>query len=120
MKTPFYVSLAAGLLLAGCGGDSSQSGNAAATNAASTGSTPLTAPADYVGALGKAKQLAEKTSDLATLNQAVQMFHVEKGRFPKDLDELVSEKYIPKVPPAPYGMKLAYDATTGKVSMVKQ
>jgi hypothetical protein len=118
MKTPFYLSLTATLLLVGCGGESDKS--ATATNTTSTGSTPLSAPADYVGALGKAKQTAEKTADTATLNQAIQMFNVEKGRYPKDLNELVAEKYIPKVPPAPYGMKLDYDPTSGKVKVVKQ
>jgi hypothetical protein len=122
MKMPFYLSITASLLLVGCGGESDKSATATATatNTASSGSTPLTAPADYVGALGKAKQTAEKTADTATLNQAIQMFNVEKGRYPKDLDELVTEKFIPKIPPAPYGMKLDYDATSGKVKVVKQ
>ena len=48
------------------------------------------------------------------------MFNVEKGRNPKDLDELVTEKYLPKLPAAPYGMKLVYDAAAGKVKVVKQ
>lgn len=118
MKTLFSFSIAASLLLVGCGGQSDKP--AESTNAASSGTTPLSAPADYVGALGKAKQAAEKTVDTASLNQAVQMFNVEKGRFPKDLNELVAEKYISKLPPAPYGMKLDYDAASGKVKVVKQ
>jgi len=118
MKTPFFLSITASLLLVGCGGQSDKP--AEATNATPSGTTPLSAPADYVGALGKAKQAAEKTVDTATLNQAIQMFNVEKGRFPKDLNELVTEKYIPKLPPAPYGMKLDYDAASGKVKVVKQ
>ena len=118
MKTPFFLSITASLLLVGCGGQSDKP--AEATNATSSGTTPLSAPADYVGALGKAKQAAEKTVDTASLNQAVQMFNVEKGRFPKDLNELVTEKYISKLPPAPYGMKIEYDATSGRVKVVKQ
>jgi hypothetical protein len=118
MKTPLFLSIAAGLLLSGCGGQSDKS--TTATNTTSSGSTPLSAPADYLGALGKAKQTAEKTVDTTTLNQAIQMFNVEKGRYPKDLNELVTEKYIPKLPPAPYGMKLEYDAASGKVKVVKQ
>jgi hypothetical protein len=118
MNTPFFLSIATSLLLVGCGGQSDKP--AAATNTTTSGSTPLSAPADYVGALGKAKQAAEKTVDTATLNQAIQMFNVEKGRFPKDLNELVTEKYVPKLPPAPYGMKLDYDPASGKVKVVKQ
>ena len=118
MKTIFCVSLAASLFLVGCGESCNQPGQA--TNGAASSSNPLNAPAAYVGALGKAKQTAVKTADTATLNQAIQMFNVEKGRNPKDLDELVTEKYLPKLPAAPYGMKLVYDAAAGKVKVVKQ
>ncbi len=118
MKAPVYLLLAAGLVLAGCG-DSGDKTAAQSTNAA-TGSSPLSAPADYVGALGNSKQKAVKTADTATLDQAIQLFNVEKGRNPKDLNELVSEKYIPKLPDAPYGMKLDYDAAAGKVKVVPQ
>jgi hypothetical protein len=118
MKTSFCLSLAASLLLIGCGGSSDKP--AQPTNGATGGSSPLSAPADYVGALGKAQQAAVKTVDTTSLNQAIQMFNVEHGRNPKDLNELVAEKYIPKIPAAPYGMKLEYDATAGKVKVVKQ
>jgi ABC-type Fe3+-hydroxamate transport system substrate-binding protein len=118
MKMSFCVSLVASLFLAGCGGSSEKP--AQPTNGAASSSSPLSAPADYVGALGKAQQAAAKTADTATLNQAIQMFNVEHGRNPKDLNELVEGKYIPKIPAAPYGMKLDYDATTGTVKVVKQ
>jgi hypothetical protein len=118
MKTPFYLSIAASLLLVGCGGDSDKA--SATTNTTSSGSTPASAPADYIGALGKAKQTAEKTVDSARVNEAIQMFNAEKGRNPKDLNELVAEKYLPGIPPAPYGMKMVYDPASGKVSIVKQ
>ncbi len=48
------------------------------------------------------------------------MFNVENGRNPKDLNELVEKKFIPRIPAAPYGMKLEYDAATGKVKVVNQ
>ena len=118
MKTSFCISLAASLLLIGCGGSSDKQPKT--TNGAAGGSSQLSAPADYVGALGKAQQTAVKTVDTASLNQAIQMFNVENGRNPKDLNELVEKKFIPKIPAAPYGMKLEYDAATGKVKVVKQ
>ena len=46
------------------------------------------------------------------------MFNVEKGRNPKDLNELVRRSSFPKIPAAPYGMKLEYDAAAGKVKVV--
>jgi hypothetical protein len=117
MKTLFCFCLAVSLFLIGCGGGSDKP--AQPTNA-TAGSSPLSAPADYVGALGKAKQTAVKTVDTASLNQAIQMFNVENGRNPKDLNELVEKKFIARVPAAPFGMKLEYDATAGKVKAVKQ
>ena len=118
MKLSFCVSLTAGMLLIGCGGSSDKAPQP--TNGAASGSSPLSAPADYVGALGKAQQAAVKTVDVTSLNQAIQLFNVENGRNPKDLNELVQGKFIPKIPEAPYGMKLEYDATAGKVKVVKQ
>ena len=118
MKRFFCLSLAAGLVLIGCG--ESPDKPSQPTNGAASGSSPLSAPADYVGALGKAQQTAVKTVDTTSLNQAIQMFNVEHSRYPKDLNELVEGKFIPKIPAAPYGMKLEYDATTGKVKVVKQ
>ena len=118
MKSSFCLSLAASLLLLGCGQSTDKP--AQPTNGEAGGGSPLSAPADYVGALGKAQQLAVKTLDTTSLNQAIQMFNVENGRNPKDLNELVEKKLIPKIPDAPRGMKLDYDATAGKVKAVPQ
>lgn len=118
MKRSFCLAMAASLCLIGCGEGSGKPGQP--TNSAAGGSSPLSAPADYVGALGKAQQAAVKTVDTTSLNQAIQLFNVEHGRNPKDLNELVEEKFIPKIPAAPYGMKLEYDAAAGKVKVVKQ
>jgi hypothetical protein len=118
MKTLFCFSLAASLFLIGCGESSDKPGQA--TNSVAGSGNPLNAPADYLGALSKAKQTAVKTTDTASLNQAIQMFGVDQGRNPKDLNELVEKKYIAKIPAAPNGMKLDYDATAGKVKVVPQ
>jgi hypothetical protein len=125
MKTSLFLSVVAGLLVVGCDESSSPTGqttNAAAgeNSLSAPGENPLTAPVDYLDAVGKAKQSAVKTVDVTSLNQAIQMFHVDNGRFPKDLNELVAEKFIPQIPKAPYGMKIVYDANSGKVKVVKQ
>ena len=114
----YFVSSLAVLLLLGC--DQKSQPTAGTTNAASSGGSVLTAPVDYLRAAGKAQQSAVKTVDTASLNQAIQLFNVEKGRNPKDLNELVKEKFIPQIPAAPYGTKLVYDAESGKVSVVKE
>jgi hypothetical protein len=117
MKLPFYISVLGALLLVGCGND--QSKPVQGTNSAAAGS-PLDAPGGYVGALSRAQNTAVKTIDTTSLDEAVQMFNVQEGRLPKDLNELVEKKLIGKLPPVPFGMKLDYDAATGKVSVVKQ
>ena len=118
MKRSFCLSVTASLLLIGCGQSNDQPGQP--TNGAAGGSSPLSAPADYVGALGRAQQTAVKTVDTTSLNQAIQMFNVDNGRNPKDLNELVEKKVIPSIPAVPYGMKLEYDAVEGKVKVVRQ
>jgi hypothetical protein len=118
MKKCFCLSLAASLVLMGCGECCNKPSDG--TNSAAGGGNPLNAPADYVGALGKAQQSAVKTVDTTSLNQAIQLFNVENGRNPKDLSELVEKKFIPKIPDAPRGMKLDYDAAAGKVKVVQE
>jgi hypothetical protein len=111
MKASISLFALAALLLAGCG----QSGSSG-----SAGNSPANASADYVGALGRSQAKAVGVIDLASLKQAIQMFNVNEGRYPKDLKELADSKLISKVPDAPNGMKISYDAATGNVSLVPE
>jgi hypothetical protein len=116
------ISVAAGCLLSGCGESKSESpppSSSKATNASSGGSL-LTAPVDYLNAAAKGEQSAIKTVDTTSINKAIDLFNVDKGRFPKDLNELVAEKYLPEIPPVPHGTMLVYDANAGKVTVAKQ
>jgi hypothetical protein len=117
MKNLSLLSALIGLFVIGCGDNSSKS--ASGTNTA-TGGSVLTAPVDYLGAAAKAQQNAVKTIDTTSLDKSIQLFNVEKGRNPKDLNELVSEKYIKEIPTPPYGTKIDYDPSSGRVSVVKQ
>jgi hypothetical protein len=116
MKIPTCILVLTVSFLAGCGDNKATHGPVSATNSSSA--NPLNAPADYLGGLANAQNRAIKTVDIASLNQAIQMFNVSEGRFPKDLNELVEKKLIAKIPDAPYGMKLQYDATAGTVTVV--
>jgi hypothetical protein len=106
--------LAAVAAVAGCGkkeepkkpADTTSSGN------------PLTAPVDYLGAVGKAKTTVSKNLDLANVSQAIKMFEAAEERLPKSLNELVEKGYLPKLPVAPQGQKLSYDANTGQIKVV--
>jgi hypothetical protein len=116
-----FLSVVATGLLLGCGSKSnSTAANSTNSVADSNSAGMLTAPVDYLRAINKGKQDAIKTVDTASLDKAIQMFNLEQGHNPKDLDELVQKKYIPTIPAAPYGMKLVYDASSGSVSVQKQ
>src|SRR6187549_2940709 len=104
------ILLVSAFFLAGC--SDKQNSPSATTNAASSGGSVLTAPVDYLDAVARAKTTAEKTVDTVSLNNAIQMFRVEQGRNPTSLDELVKEKVIPRLPTAPYGMKIVYDTNS--------
>ena len=115
MKTPFLFAFAACVLVTGCGDKSAKP--SAETN---TASSVITAPVDYLGAVGQAQKHAVGTIDMVSINQAIQFFQTEHGRYPQDLNELVKEKFLVRVPAAPYGTKIVYDPTTGQVKVVKQ
>src|SRR5947209_14577015 len=117
MKRIVSFLLLAGLALSGCGKKEAKS-TAASTNESYSTGNPVTAPVDYLGAVAKAKKSAEKTVETVSLNQAVQQFSVAEGRYPKDLDELVAEKYLPRLPDPAYAMKFTYYAQTVEVKVV--
>ncbi len=106
-------------ILTGCDSKKKQETKNPPENSYSSGN-PLTAPVDYIGTVGKAKGTAEKVIDTASMSRHIQMFYAAEGRFPTDLKELVKEKYIPNVPPAPHGMKFFYDSATGDFKIVKE
>lgn len=81
--------------------------------------TQSTNPADINNPLVNAKRTADKTIDVSYLNQALQLFNVQEGRYPKTLDEL-TPKYVAQLPQPPLGYKLNYDAAKGEVTVVRQ
>jgi hypothetical protein len=110
------IFLAGAFIIGGCGKEQPPPAPAAAP--APAASEPNRD--GYLGTLVKGQQVAVKGIDTAALNQEVQLFNVQEGRLPKDLNELVTMHYLGKLPDAPVGMKLNYDATQGKVTVVPQ
>jgi hypothetical protein len=119
MKIWLPVSVALAVVLTGCGGSSNET-PPATTNAATSGGSLVDAPTDYLKSAANAKHSADKSIDLTALNKALELFNVQEGRFPKDLDELVAKKYIPVLPPLPAGMKFEYDAKNGTAKLSPQ
>jgi len=121
MRYLLPLCVACVLTITGCGDSSASKGPAAGgTNTNSSTGSPLTAPVDYLDSINKGQRSAERTVDTASITKAIELFHVENGRFPKDLNELVTEKFLPQIPTPPRGMKITYDAGTGKVKVVAQ
>jgi len=110
----FFILAATAIFAAGCG-DSSKPGTTA-----NTVSNVVDAPLNYVGAVVQAQKYSEKQIDLAYVNQAIQQFQAGEGRLPKDLSEMVEMHYLGKIPEAPFGYKIVYDAATGTIKVVKQ
>ena len=123
MKPSFLISVAAGLLLAGCGNNNSsphpQGTNTSQTTNTTDSAHPAAPSGGYLGALMQADRYAVKTIDMSYLNEAVQLFKTQEGRLPKDLNELVPN-YVGKLPATSYGTKLDYDPNTGLVKVVPQ
>jgi hypothetical protein len=111
------VLLGVGCLLGG--GLGCDSGNSASKAApASTSRSPATAPLDYLAAQGQAKKHSEKVISVAQVQQAIQQFQAMEERFPKDLQELVSRRYLAAVPQPGRGQRFTYDPATGAVRVV--
>ena len=110
------IIVAAALALCGCGKQQNASPPAAAPAPSSSSGTS----GNYLGALARGEQKAVKTIDVTSLNENVRLFNVQEGRYPKDLDELVTQHCLGKLPAPPVGMKFVYDADQGKVSVAPQ
>ncbi len=109
MRFPLGLVLVAGLL-AGCG----------AKNDEPPKSNALTAPVDYIGAVGKAKKTAERVVDVVEVRKAIELFHASEDRFPASLKELSDTKYFPNLPKPPVGTKYFYNPQTGAFNLVKE
>ena len=113
--------VAAALAFNGCGKKPGSPPSApAAAPAATPAAAPAAAPGGYFGAMARGQQLAVKTVDVTSLNEEIQLFNVQEGRFPKDLNELVTQHYLGALPAPPAGMKLVYDPQQGKASVAPQ
>jgi hypothetical protein len=118
MKALFFLWLPVVILLGAC--NQKSDAPATTTNNSSSASSPLDAPAGYLGALAKGRQSAVSTIDTTSVDKAIQLFTVENDRNPKDLNELVQQKFLSKIPETPYGTKLVYDPASGTVKIVKE
>jgi len=120
MKHLFLGMVICALALTACDDKSKGTAKMSGTNTTADSTSPLDAPGGYLKAVVKSQQNAVKTIDTTSLDKAIQMFNVEQGRNPKELNELVEKKYIPQIPTPPFGTKIVYDASAGTVKVQKE
>lgn len=111
-------ALVLSFVLTGCGQKPAKDAPAGGQATGSGAGNPITAPVDYLGAVGAAQKQAQRVADLTPVQQAVRAFQAGEDRLPANLQELVSEGYIPRLPAPPRGAQLAYNPTTGQVKFV--
>jgi len=58
-------------------------------------------------------------ANLKTLENMVEHYKAENDKYPPDLDTLVSDGYLKRVPTCPAGGAYGYDSATGQVSCKK-
>ena len=123
MNTNWIFALAVSLALVACGEspkkDKSSKENKMSKSESTTSEddNPLLAPVNYVGALGKAKNVSEKKINLSNIQNAINQFNAVEGRYPKSLGELVKEGYYAKLPAPPKSKRYLYDPKTGQVGV---
>jgi len=115
MKSLFLPALALTAALTACSPDPKPEPK---KEPSKLGENPVAAPLDYIAAIGKAQKASIGRLETAKLIDAIQKFEAGESRPPKDLNELVTMKYIAAIPPAPAGTKLEYTATDGSFKFV--
>ncbi len=115
---PVTICLAATLLAIGCGKKQKTAEKNLLTNNGS--GNPITAPADYLGAINQARKVAVKQIDLASLQNAISLFNGQEDRYPRDLNELVAKHYLQSIPELPAGSRFSYNPQTGELRVLRQ
>jgi hypothetical protein len=103
------------LLLAGCG-KKEQSKNSLTNNSSGN---PITAPVDYLGAVNQARKSAIGRIDIASMQNAINLFNAQEDRYPRDLNELAQKHYIQAVPQLPAGSRFIYNPQNGEIRIVR-
>ena len=101
------------LTFSGCGEEKPEE----SSESAGTGGSVVSAPVDYLGAVANAKKSSEGKLALAQLQQAIQYYQIENGKFPESLEALLASDHLTRMPKVPYKTKFVYDSKSGKVDL---
>lgn len=75
--------------------------------------TPMNAVEKYGGVMSNALKKSKAMDDMMYMKNKINTFHMQEGRYPYTLQELVEKRYLEKMPEPPKGMAFRYDASTG-------
>jgi len=78
---------------------------------------PLNAAGKYGNVMSKALKKAQSTDDMLYIKNKINTFHVQEGRYPRSLEELVEKGDLDKIPSPPKGMKYVYNPSTGSLTV---
>src|ERR1051325_1913944 len=120
MKSLLVSSLAAlAILTLGCSkSDQSQSSNAstnqpgvvaAAVNVATNQQTAGKEIEKYGHTMAQARRKATIQTDVISVDRAIQSVRADRGENPKSREELITEKFLPRLPDLPAGKKYDYN-----------
>lgn len=76
------------------------------------------APEQYIRTTLGVGENAKAILGTTAIQKAIDMFQLQKGRWPSSLAELQKEGFLAQIPEAPVNKKFSYDAGTGKVTVV--
>jgi len=79
--------------------------------------TLMNAGEQYGGVMGRAVKEAKKLDAVLPLQQLVDSYNAQEGKYPESLRKLVEEKYVRDLPQAPKGTEFTYDPSTGAVGV---
>jgi hypothetical protein len=77
----------------------------------------MNAAEKYGGVMSKTLKKSKAMDDMLYMKNKINTFHVQEGRYPYSLNELVEKKYLDSVPEPPTGMAFHYDSSTGKIDI---
>ncbi|MFA5645845.1 MAG: hypothetical protein WDA18_05765 [Candidatus Ratteibacteria bacterium] len=78
---------------------------------------PLNAAEKYGKVMSKTLKKAQSTDNVLYIKNKINTFHVQEGRYPHSLEELVEKGDMDAIPTPPKGMKYVYNPSTGSLTV---
>jgi len=79
--------------------------------------TPMNAAEQYSNVMIRARKTAEGMDAVLPMQQLVDSYLAEKGRYPASLQEMTTDMRAKELPQPPAGMEYTYDPSNGRVAL---